>query len=93
MSIGPATMTSRPFDSFNLERVEVLKGPSSMLYGESAVGGTVTFITNWPVRGKREIESLAGYGSFDSLRLAGTARFAAECIGTTSSASAVRGSC
>lgn len=67
--IGPATMTSRPFDSFNLERVEVLKGPASMLYGEGAVGGAVNFVTKRPVRGQREIEALAGYGSFDSLRL------------------------
>ncbi len=67
--IGPATMTSRPFDSFNLDRVEVLKGPSSMLYGEGAVGGAVNFVSKRPVRGQREIEALAGYGSFDSLRL------------------------
>ena len=67
--VGPATMTSRPFDSFNLERVEVLKGPSSMLYGEGAVGGAVNFVTKRPARGKREIEALVGYGSFDSLRL------------------------
>lgn len=47
--------------TFDLERVEVLKGPQGTLYGQGAVSGTVRFITKDPV-----LDSLEGYakGSF-----------------------------
>ncbi len=35
-------------DTFTLERVEVVKGPSSVLYGSDAIGGTVNAITRGP---------------------------------------------
>ena len=35
-------------DSFSLERLEVVKGPSSVLYGSDAIGGTVNAITRTP---------------------------------------------
>lgn len=33
-----------PFDTWGIERVEVLKGPSSVLYGEGGIGGAVNVI-------------------------------------------------
>ncbi len=48
----------------DLERVEVVKGPFSSLYGGYAMGGVVQFITKLPE--KREIVIKGGYGtSFD----------------------------
>lgn len=44
--IGPANMTSRPRDTWNLDRIEILKGPASVLYGEGAIAGAI----NLPVR-------------------------------------------
>jgi len=35
-------------DSFSLQRLEVVKGPTSVLYGSDAIGGTVNAITKGP---------------------------------------------
>ena len=43
--IGPSTMTGRPMDTANLERVEILKGPASLLSGKGATGGAVNYVT------------------------------------------------
>ncbi|MCX7613562.1 MAG: TonB-dependent receptor plug domain-containing protein [Caldimicrobium sp.] len=49
------------FDPENLERVEVVKGPFSSLYGNYAMAGVVQFITRMP--DKREMTIKGGYGS------------------------------
>ncbi len=36
-------------DEFTIDRVEIVKGPSSALYGSDAVGGTVNLITRDPI--------------------------------------------
>lgn len=49
----------------DLDRIEVLKGPASSMYGSSAMGGVVNFITkhsSGPISGMVS----AGYGSFDT---------------------------
>lgn len=37
-----------PFDTWGVERVEVLKGPSSVLYGEGGIGGAINIIPRRP---------------------------------------------
>lgn len=68
LKIGPANMTSRIVDTANLERVEVLKGPSSVLYGEGAIGGAVNYITKKPHHGAVENEAFVTAGSWDTVR-------------------------
>ncbi|MBN9672303.1 TonB-dependent siderophore receptor [Roseibium aggregatum] len=54
-----------------LERVEVLKGPSSILYGQSSPGGIVNLVTKQPTgETRREVELVTGLdarigGNFD----------------------------
>ncbi|MDY6854570.1 MAG: TonB-dependent receptor [Thermodesulfobacteriota bacterium] len=48
----------------NVERIEVLKGPSSSLYGAESMGGVVNVITK-KSKGKLTSSLTGGYGSFD----------------------------
>jgi len=42
------------FDTFDVARVEVLRGPQGTLYGASSLGGTLKFVTNEPDTGRFE---------------------------------------
>lgn len=55
-------------DPFSIERLEVIKGPTSVIYGSDAIGGTVNAITTSP------------YGYSDTSNLAGrtTTRYASN---------------
>ncbi|WP_420480924.1 TonB-dependent receptor [Burkholderia cepacia] len=37
-----------PFDTWSVERIEVLRGPASVLYGEGAIGGVVNVVPKRP---------------------------------------------
>lgn len=52
----------------NIEQVEVLKGPSGVLYGQSAVGGIVSIITKRP-QDETAFSMAATVGSFDQKML------------------------
>jgi len=56
-------------DPFTLERVEVIKGPSSMLYGQSSVGGLLNFVSKRP-QAEQKSELQLQYGSFDRKQIA-----------------------
>jgi len=59
-----------PTDPFNVERVEVLNGPSSVLYGQGALGGAVNVITKKPDSTRTAVEGEASYGSQNSWHVA-----------------------
>jgi iron complex outermembrane recepter protein len=58
------------FDLYDLERVEVVKGPQSTLFGTAAAVGAVSVITNKPEPGVSG-EIRAGFGNFNQRRLDG----------------------
>lgn len=60
--IGPANMTNRPQNVFNLQSVEVLKGPASVLYGQGAIGGVVNVVNKAPRFDRSELNFLAATG-------------------------------
>jgi len=51
--------------SFDLERIEVLRGPQSTLYGNGSMGGTVRLITRSPDYGGFGASLRGGYSSTD----------------------------
>ncbi|AOS43511.1 Ferrichrome-iron receptor precursor [Lacunisphaera limnophila] len=63
-----ASQSSRTVDSFLLDRVEVLKGPASLMFGEGAVGGAVNYLSKAPSPVARG-EAFVSAGSWDSYRL------------------------
>ncbi|MFC4254390.1 TonB-dependent siderophore receptor [Altererythrobacter xixiisoli] len=67
----PSTMTSRNYDSFAFDRIEILKGPSSVLYGEGAVGGSINFVPKKPMLDRAAVAGIAQYGSLNTFRVAG----------------------
>ncbi|MEA0737329.1 TonB-dependent receptor [Xanthomonas campestris pv. campestris] len=62
--LGPSNMTNRPQNTFNLQSVEVLKGPASVIYGQGAVGGAVNVTNKAPTFGAGTYELLAGASSY-----------------------------
>ena len=55
--------TTRP-DPYTLERVEVLRGPSSVLYGQGGIGGVVNLVSKRPVSSnQREVQVQVGSNS------------------------------
>jgi iron complex outermembrane receptor protein len=51
----------------NVERIEVIKGPSAVLYGQSALGGVLNVLTKRPER-KFRAEVSGAFGSFSEAR-------------------------
>ena len=66
--ISGSSMASRPQDTWNFERIEILKGPASVLYGDGAIGGVVNFVTKRPDRNNPSKEAMLSYASFGTVR-------------------------
>lgn len=46
--VSAATGAQRDFNTFDFDRVEVLRGPQPTLFGEGSVGGTIRYVTRDP---------------------------------------------
>ncbi len=56
---------------FDLERIEILKGPQATLYGRNALGGVINYVTRRPGN-KPEGFLTTSYGNFDTLEVTGS---------------------
>ncbi len=52
--------------STDVERVEVIRGPASILYGSNAMGGAINLITRKQKKDGYHLGAEAGYGSFNT---------------------------
>lgn len=57
---------SDAYQSFLAERVEVLRGPASVLYGSNAMGGVVNIVTRQMQQDGIQTDVHAGYGSYNT---------------------------
>ena len=65
--LGPASMTMRPHNTFNLQQVEILKGPASLHFAPPTASGIINMITKKPVIGQESMTELFGaYSRFDT---------------------------
>ncbi|MBW8684478.1 TonB-dependent receptor [Chitinophaga sp. B61] len=61
--------TSAPSTNLaNIERIEVLKGPASVLFGHSALGGIINLVRKRPTK-EQKADFSASYGSFNTRRM------------------------
>lgn len=70
---GVVDLTRLPAE--DIEQIEVVRGPGSVLYGADALAGTVNIVTRRPSR-PHEVEAGVAYGSFATLDVTGRAAIA-----------------
>ena len=63
LRVQSATITARPYDPFNFERIDVLRGPVSLIYGEGATAGAVNYVRRKPRLGALRAEALIEGGA------------------------------
>lgn len=66
---------SDAYQSFMAERVEVLRGPASVLYGSNAMGGVINIVTRKMDSDGIKTNVNLGYGSYNTLQSEFTTRF------------------
>lgn len=62
---------------YDLERVEVLRGPQGTLFGRNTTGGAISIFTRQPNLGEANGYLTAGYGNYDRWKVQGAAEFTA----------------
>jgi len=61
-----ASIAMMTFDFYDLERIEVLKGPQGTLYGRNSTAGAINIITRKPQQ-SFEAYTRLGYGNYDTI--------------------------
>lgn len=70
ISMGIASLNTRPQPTFNLAQLEITKGAATLQHGQGAAAGSINFITRKPLIGSRQVsEAIVEYGSHASQQL------------------------
>lgn len=67
--VGAGTVTF-PFDPWMVDRIDVLSGPASVLYGQGAIGGVVNVVPRRPDGANPSTTGSITYGSYNTARQA-----------------------
>ncbi|GLK43816.1 MULTISPECIES: TonB-dependent receptor [Novosphingobium] len=70
--VASGTLTF-PVDPWTVERIDVLRGPSSVISGEGAIGGAVNVIMKKPSTDRSIMQARVAYGSDNAMQIAGDA--------------------
>src|ERR1700722_2488841 len=65
--VSPAMLT---FGLFDIDRIEVLKGPQGDLYGRNTTAGAINFVSRKP-SAATDLEMEAGYGNYENWHFSG----------------------
>ncbi|TXI22454.1 MAG: TonB-dependent siderophore receptor [Roseateles sp.] len=68
--VSTSTVVQRDTNTWHFERIEVIKGPASVLFGEGALAGAINKVTRKPTLDGNHFDALASYGSFNTSTLA-----------------------
>jgi iron complex outermembrane receptor protein len=70
-SVISLSLFTPDMDLFDMNRVEVLRGPQGTLFGSGSVGGTVRYISNQPTLGETHVFGEVGGAAIDGAGLGG----------------------
>ncbi len=59
--VGAGTVTF-PFDPWSVDRIEVLHGPASVMYGQGAIGGVINIVSRHPNTEQQEAQVELAFG-------------------------------
>ncbi|HWI20225.1 MAG TPA: TonB-dependent receptor [Vicinamibacterales bacterium] len=69
--LGPSPMVMRPQNTFNLDRIELMRGPSSVINGQGSVAGAINAVTKTAEpTSATSWNTLFSYGSFNTAHAA-----------------------
>jgi iron complex outermembrane recepter protein len=68
--VSSSTVVQRDTGTWHFDRIEVIKGPASVLFGEGALGGVINKVTRKPAFDGNHIEGLLSAGSFNTVSAA-----------------------
>lgn len=69
--ISTSTVVQRDTGTWHFDRIEVIKGPASVLFGEGALAGVINKVTRKPTFDGNHMDNLMSFGSFDTITAAG----------------------
>ena len=71
LRVDSATLGATAFENLpvgQIEKIEILRGPATSLYGQDAIGGVIQIFTKKSEAGAVKFNANLGYGSYDTVR-------------------------
>jgi outer membrane cobalamin receptor len=72
---GGFDLSMLPVSIEDIDRIEIVRGPGSALYGSDAVGGVINIITKRPTTSQNTVKGMIGSHGYDNIFLGNTGRY------------------